>query len=135
MADEIFEHHHDPLDGHVISEVHGEAEAETAAVELETHAAVEIAQIEADKEIQLTKLAVKAEESHDETEVESLRAEIRGMRETLDRLIPPVPAEAESAPEPIVVNDAPVEAEPTDLPEAEHHREPPKPRKTSLGMW
>lgn len=128
------DHRHGP-DGSVITI---EPSAEAAAVEtaeVETDAVVKVAEIEADRDITLAKLAVKAEETEQVTEIEALKAEMKGMREILNRLVPPAP-EPEAEPEPEVI-PMPIEADEPDMapPESEEHHSAPAKRKLGLGMW
>lgn len=103
------------------------------AVEETVAADVEVAKIEADRDVTIAKIAAKAEESHDETEVEVLRGEVRVLREMVERMAPE--PEPEPEPVPVVVNDAPAEPVP-DVPappaaEAPAHR----PSKSKSGMF
>jgi hypothetical protein len=130
------DHVHGP-DGHVVISEPSPAAEEAEAVEEVAHAEVEIARIEADRDVAVAKIAAKTEEAHDETEVEALRAEIRGMREILNQLMPPPPPEPEPMPEPepIVIaqqDNGPDVAPP---PEKEEHREPKKQKPKGLGLW
>lgn len=77
---------------------------ETEAV---TEAAVEIAKVEADRDITLAKIAVKAEETGDTARIAELEGRLRGIEEMLDRLAPPAPAEEIPAEPEVVVVDAP----------------------------
>jgi hypothetical protein len=126
------------------SEIHSEAEAETAAVEVAADADVQIAQIEADTAVTLAKLDVKASESHDETEVEALKAEIRGMKETLALAglggsVDPAPEASEPAP--VIVPVPEPESAPDSLPAPEAHdstpdnERPSKTRSHGFGSW
>lgn len=130
------DHVHGP-DGHVVAEVHSEPEVEAVAAGEMASAEVEIARIEADAAIQLARIEAKTEEAHDETEVEALRAEIRGMRDMLDRLVPqPEPeSEPEPAPAPVVM-EAP-EAEPEAAPPVAEPAGEPRhsPKSRGLGFW
>jgi len=114
-----------------------EAEAAVDAVDIEANAEVKVAEIEAERDVTLAKIAAKVEEAHDETEIEALRAEIKGIKETLDRIAPPTvdaPEEAPPAP-PVVVAQDVEQPEVEAPPEAEKH-EAPKPKKSrGLGVW
>jgi hypothetical protein len=126
--------HQHGIDGHVLVVDQPDSEAEVVEVAVTASADVEIEKIRADKEVAIARIAARAEEAHDETEVEILRGEIRAMKETLALLVPQPDPEPE--PEPIVIPE-PVDAapDPTDLPPAEdqpHHRQQ---HKVGLGMW
>lgn len=136
------DHVHGP-DGHVLNEVHTEAEAEVAATEVAADANVQIAQIESETAIALAKIDAKTEEAHDLTEVEVLRAELRAVKETLATLTAPPEAEpvADPAP-PVVVNDVvdePAESEPPKRDsrpvQADVSEERPAKKSSGLGFW
>jgi hypothetical protein len=97
---------------------------------------VKIAEIQAERDIATQKLWTEQRATELEGEVQRLRGELEGMREVLDRLALPEPAEpAESAePEPVMI---PVPA-PAAPPEEEVPPPPedkkPKARK-STGWW
>lgn len=114
---------------------HSQPEAEEVVGAELADAAVQVAEIEANRDVTIARIEAKADEAHDETEVEALKREIAGMREALALVAPQPPvAEPEPAPEPepIVVEDKPeIEAPPA---EHEHHSEP-KPKAKGLGMW
>lgn len=76
-----------------------------------TEAAVEIAKVEAERDVTLAKIAAKADESADTTRIAELEGRLRGIEEMLDRLAPPAPAE-DAAPEPEVVLMDPPAPEP-----------------------
>lgn len=123
------------VDAHALHTSPESGEAEVAEV---ADAAVAVAEIEAQRDVTIARIEAKAEEAHDETDVEALRAEISVMREMLNRLAPPAAEETEPAPAPAaeaVIVDAPapeVEAPPA----AEHeHHEPSARKKTGLGLW
>jgi hypothetical protein len=132
------DHTHGP-DGRVIISGPSPETAEAEAVEEVAEAEVQIAKIQGETAIQLAKIEAKADEAHDETEVESLRAEIKGMKEILDRLAGGGDPEPEPSPEPaapvVVVDDAPAAPEVPEPPDAEpEHHSAPK-RSKGLGMW
>lgn len=111
-------------------------EADVATEAVAADATVQVAQIEANRDVTIAKLAAKTEVEVEESRVAQLEAEIRGMLEILSQIVPPAPEPVEEsapAPEPVVV-DAPapeVEAPPA----AEEHRESkPKPKR-GLGAW
>lgn len=112
-------------------------EADVAEEAVAADAAVRIAEIEGSTQIALAKISAKAEESHDETEVEALRAEIRGFREALSTLMPapePVTEEPAPEPEPVVVEAQAPEVEAPPAADEHEHRER-KPAKRGMGMW
>src|SRR6185437_1148074 len=96
---------------------------EAVDVEPVAEAEVRIAEINADRDIQVAKLASRTELQLNESEAELLRAEIRGIREALDTFMnPPVP---ETEPAPVVIEEpAPVEEE---MPPREERHEPKAP--------
>ncbi len=90
---------------------------ETAVVpDVATAAAdVEIAQIEAERDIKLAKITAEAIDNEQETEIARLRGELAGLRELVERVAPPPP---EPDPEPVPVVIAPPDPEPVDEPPA-----------------
>lgn len=116
-----------------------EPSAEVGVAEEVASADVEVARIEADRDVTIARIAAKSEESHDETEVESLRAEMRGMREILDRLTGGSP-EADDSPadvaEPVVVQAVDTAPDVDAPPVRGDDSEPSSPRKSrGIGMW
>jgi hypothetical protein len=93
---------------HICPQCGLEHDFEAAVVETEVagEAAVEIATIEADRDIALARIAAKAEETEDQRRIAGLEGEMRGMREMLERLMPPEP-EPEPEPVPVVVQADP----------------------------
>src|SRR2546430_15603827 len=77
-----------------------EVPAETEAAETAADATVEIARIEADRDVTLAKVHAKTEESWQETRVAELEGKLAGMQELLDRLNPPEP---HPEPRPVIV--------------------------------
>jgi hypothetical protein len=117
-------------DGHVLVAEEPESDAEAMA-----DASVKIAEIQAETEVAVARIEAKAEEKHDLTEIEVLRAEVAAMRAMMT---PPEPEadpepDAEPAPEPVVIQDEQEEDEDAP-PESEHHDVPAK-HKVGLGMW
>jgi hypothetical protein len=96
----IEEHSHD-IDGHVIISEPSPAETELEATEAVTDASVEIARIEAEKEITLAKIAAKELPNDLEAELAAAQAELA----TLRAIVSPPPPEVEESPAPIVVVD------------------------------
>jgi len=92
-----------------------EAEPE-AAVEATLATDVEIARIEADRDIKVARIGAGVAETEIESRIGALEGELRGMREALDRLAPA--PEPEPAPAPIVV-DAPVTEPEVEMPPKE----------------
>ena len=88
-------------------------------------AEVRIAEINADRDIAVAKLASRTELQLSESEAELLRAEIAGMREALDRLMNPPAPEPEPAPVVIEEPAAPIEEE---IPPREERHEPKAPQ-------
>lgn len=84
---------------------------EPEVAEVAGEAAVKIAEIEANRDITLAKVAVKAEDSADAARIAELEGRLRGIEETLDRIAPPAPS-AETMPEPEVMLMDPPAPEP-----------------------
>lgn len=107
-------------------------EAAEVVVEETVEADVLIAEIEANRDVTIAKIAAKAEESHDETEVEVLRGEMRVLREMVERLSPA------PEPEPVpVVLDPPAQELPSEpAPEPRGDAAPePKSRQRKNPFW
>ena len=116
--------------------VPAEAPAEPVVVESGTSDNdVRIAEIEAQASVEREKIWTDAQEAALAAENESLRGELRGIREVLDRLVPPeTEAETEPAVVPIQVNDdAPAEDGPP--PPAETTAPAAPKEKKSKGWW
>jgi hypothetical protein len=102
-----------------------------------TEASVKIAEIEANRDIQLAKINKGLQEELAETDIEVLRAENNALREQLAMLAP----EPEPEPEPVViVADSEPESqeevpESLPLPELDVQAEEPAPKRAGLGMW
>jgi len=99
----------DPMGPHYCTgcgEMHG-AEPEMSYAEAE----VKVAQIGADRDVELAKEATRAAETWQESRVAELEGEVRGMRTVLDRIAPPEPDPAEELP-PVEVVDEPAAEEP-----------------------
>ena len=92
---------------------------------------VQVAEIEANRDVTIARIQAKSEEAWQESRVAQLEAELTGMRETLARLAPPAP-EPDPDPEPVVIMDdpepEPVTEEPTAVPPTPEPA-PPKPKK------
>jgi hypothetical protein len=98
-------------------------------------AEVEIAKITADKEIKLAKIAAGTFKEEMESELESLRAELRGFKEGIDAVAPePEPVEQ---PAPVIIDapDEPVDQLPPPPEDTEEHHERKSKSNMSLGMW
>ena len=92
---------------------------------------VKIAEIEAEASVEREKIWTEAQQNELNAQNEALRGEIRGMREVLDRLVPPEP---EADPEPVPV-PVPV-AEPEEPVAAPPETEPVKSsKKENAGWW
>jgi hypothetical protein len=87
-------------------------------------AAVAIAEIEAGRDVKLAQINAGTEEAWRDARIAELQGELNGMKEMLERLMPPEPE-----PVPVVV-EAPPEAEPV---VEEPGVEPPPPVETSPG--
>lgn len=99
---------------------------------------VEIARINADRDIQLAKLAAKVAVDEELHEAELAAAHESGRADGIETGVEIVSPEPEPVPEPmpapdpvVIVDDVPEVPAP---PAAEEHRER-KPKKTGLGMW
>lgn len=129
------EHTHGP-NGEVIFAEPAAAEpaaAETEAVEAAAEAEVEVAKVQAQRDIAIEKEFTKRAESEDRAEIEALRGEVRGLRELVETL---KPAEPEPAPQPVpVVVEAPPEPETAPAPEPVEESAPPAAEKKSSGFW
>ena len=129
-------HRHDPVTGDVYIE--GDtAEAELAATEVVSDASVEIARIEAEKEITLAKIAAKQVEPDLEMQLAAALAELDALRAIVS---PPEPEPVEM-PAPVVVvddsgpEDATAMDESLPVPEAETEHQEPRRKSVGLGMW
>jgi hypothetical protein len=108
------------------------AEVSEESIETVSEAAVEIAQIEAERDVKIAQLDIKREEVWQEGRVTELEGEIRGMRELLDRLAP----EPEPEPEPVVIVAEPEpEPEPEPVIDALPAAEPKAAKKKSGWSW
>lgn len=74
------------------------------AAEPITDAAVEIAEIEATRDVKLAQISAGTEEAWRDARIAELEGQMRGMREMLDRLTPPAP-EPDPEPVPVVVTE------------------------------
>lgn len=92
---------------------------------------VKIAEIEAEARIETERIWTEQQELALAAENESLRGELRGIRETLDRLSPPEP---EPEPEPVVVPMPEPEPEPEAVPAPPESESKPKANKKP-GYW
>lgn len=91
-----------------------------------TDASVEIAKIEATRDVTIAKVEAGVAETELESRLSELEGEIRGMREVLDRIAPEPDPEPEPAP--VVVQEVASEPEP-ELPPREESHEPRAPRR------
>lgn len=93
---------------------------------------VKIAEIEADASIEREKIWTEQQAIALEADRDALRGELRGMREVLDRLVPPAPDPSDT-PAPVILPPAeptgPV-GEPAAPPDVEH-----KSKKDDGGYW
>jgi hypothetical protein len=102
-----------------------------AIAETITDANVEIARIEAGRDVELAKLSVKAEQA-DTSELDQLRGEVAALRAIIDAMTPPEP-EPEPDPAPVIV-EAPPE-EPTEPAPPVVEDRPVAPKKPSGLSW
>lgn len=87
-------------------------------------AEVRVAEINANRDIAVAKIAARSELQVTESEAELLRAEMRGIREMVERLMP----SPEPEPAPVVIEEPEPEPE-MEIPPKEEHHEPSAPRK------
>jgi hypothetical protein len=119
-------------DGHVIIGEPSPAEAEAEAVETVASAEVETTKILAERDVTIARIAAGVEKDALATDVEAMKAELRGMREVLDRLMPAPEPEPEPEPAPVII-DNPSEPAPDMAPAiTEHHDD--EPHKPAHGM-
>lgn len=95
----------------------------TPAVEVAAGADVEVAKIQAERDIALAKLSNKQAEMWQESRVAEIEARMLGMQEALDRLAPPPPEPVVVTQEPEPEPEAAPAPEPVDQPAEE---KPPK---------
>lgn len=100
--------------------------AETEQVEAVSNAEVEIAKIEADRDIKIASTETKRAETYADEELAELRGELRALRDIVDALKPSEPSEAEATP--VVVETEPA-APPLDAPPPEETENRPERRK------
>ena len=132
-------HTHDEH-GNVVTVEPSPAEIDAEVAESAVRADVEVARIEADKEITLAKIASRTVEATEESRVAQLEAELRGIKDALARLVPvdgpESDAEPVSDPPPVVevadVNDGPDDLTP---PETETESKPRAKQRSIFGMW
>ena len=93
---------------------------------------VRIAEIEAAASIEREQIWTEQQALALEAQNEELRGEIRGMREVLDRLVPPEPPEPAPVEVPVV---APAEPEPEAADDAPPPVDRPKGGKKNNGWW
>jgi hypothetical protein len=100
-----------------------------------TEATVKIAEIEAARDVTLAKIDVQREEVWQEGRVAELEGQLRGIRQTLEQLVPPAP-EPEPEPVPVVIEAPPEPAAAEPAVEAPPITEPVKPnRKKGAAAW
>lgn len=92
---------------------------------------VKIAEIEAAASIKREELWTEQEKMDLVAQVEALRGENRGMKEILDRLVPPVP----EVPEPVVIDVPPAPAEPEDGAVPDAPKPPPAKAPAKKGFF
>lgn len=103
------------------------ARAEETVTEEVASATVEVARIEADRDVKVAKISAGVAEVEVESRLAEVEGQLRGMREALDRLVPEVP---EPDPEPVVVAQE-VAPEPTEaeMPTRAESHEPRAPKR------
>jgi hypothetical protein len=122
--------HEDAVEAEPATEVVVEAEPEHVS-----EAVVEVAAIEADRDVKIAELQVQEAQVWNESRVAELEGKVRGMEEMLDTLRTPPP---EAEPEPVVIpvpEPEPVaDAEAAPPPEGSSNGGEPK-RKVSKNAW
>lgn len=126
---------HHPELAEAVAEV-GAAEVLAEGVEGAAHeeglAEVRVAEVEAERDVEVERIRAKVEAGWQEARVVELEGQVAGMREVLDRLAAPPEPEAGPEPEPVEVEPEPAEpAAPEETPA------PPAPaaKKKSGGWW
>jgi hypothetical protein len=110
-----------------------EAVAEVEATEVVAEASVEVARIEAERDIAIAKEGTKQNAQSLQEELLELRGMVEGLQASLSALAPPEP-EPEPAPAPVVVEAPVVDPEP-DVPEPPVAERQPRPRKSNGLSW
>jgi hypothetical protein len=105
------------------------AEGVEGAAHEEGRADVEVAKVEADRDVEVARINAKVEAGWQEARVVELEGQVSGMREIIDRLTAP-PAEPGPEPAPAVE----VVDEPAEPPPPEDKPAPPAPKK-KRGWW
>lgn len=103
--------------------------AEGAAHEV-ARADVEVAKVEAERDVEVARINAKVEAGWQEARVAELEGQVSGMREVLDRIMNPPAPDPEPEPEPVAVavDDGP--------PAPEQQQAPPAaPKQKSKGWW
>ncbi len=95
-------------------------------------ASVEVARIEADRDVKVAKIEAGTDRIEIDSRVDALEAKIDGMREVLDRLAPE--PEPEPEPEPVVVEPGPPAPDVPPPPADEPHHRAPKGRSGMFGF-
>jgi hypothetical protein len=130
------EDHRHADDGSVI-EVVASAEEHVAETEVVASADVEVARINAERDIALARIQAREVPRDLEAELAAALAELDALKIAMQPPVAEIPPEVPAAPV-AIVNEVAPEPEPS-LPEPEHHHEEPKPRKSSgsggLGFW
>lgn len=130
------EQHRHGEDGRIIIDAPADISPEVAdveAVEEIASAEVRIAEINAKRDVDLARLAVKAE-GEDTSELDQLRGEVLALRAIVERIAPPEP---EPEPEPIIVEapPAPVEEPAVEEPPVVENRPPSQTKGKGLSWF
>jgi hypothetical protein len=132
------DHIHGP-DGHPLPSNH--VEAEVAETEADANAAVQIAEIEAARDVEVTRLETRAVDTELLARIAGLEAELAALKASrmpADATPEPdvVPVVIESANPADALSDAPEDDE-GELPPSDHseHGEHPHKKKIGLGVW
>lgn len=111
-----------------------EAVADVEATEAVADASVEVARIEAERDVAIAKEQTKQSGVYASEELAALQGEVRALREIVDALKPPEPEPAPEPPAPVVV-EAPAEPAPDVAPPPEVDKRPAPKKKSGLGWF
>jgi hypothetical protein len=126
------DHRHDPQTGEIVAVP--VADEHVAEVEVTASAEVEVARINAERDVKLAQIAAREVPRDLEAELAAALGELDALKTAMQ----PAVVEAPPAPAPVaIVNDVAPEPEPS-LPEPAHHEHEDRPKKPSsggLGFW
>lgn len=120
--------------GNAVADI-AQSEEHVAETEIAASADVQIARINADRDIQLAKIAQRMNDSDNQADLVAAEVAAEVQSDVIDQLTP----DPEPAPEPVVIvnnDDAEPAEDPTELPVAEEHSEPAESKtRVGLGVW